>query len=89
MIRRFIKFARVKDCLPIIAASTALNLKSQKKIDWLDHQGPDGKHWKILWIDVPKLEYWAAIRGAAFSPTLKAGLQRWTIEVKNTMEGQD
>ncbi len=78
-----IQFQRIRDCLPGIASGTALNLKSSRSIDWLGHIGPDGRHWHVLWVDVPALSKWADFRRASFSPVLVNELKRCAVISKN------
>lgn len=90
MSREYIKFSRIKDCLPSIASGTALNLKSQKKINWLSHQGPDGRAWGSLWVDINLLHDWTILKGVIFSELLKEKIIRWSIKTQNlNMERQD
>ena len=78
-----VPFQRIKDCLPGVAAGTALNLKSDRSIDWLGHIGPDGRHWHALWVDIAALRRWANLRYAHFSPALIDELKRCAVISKD------
>lgn len=75
-------FKRLCDLLGI-SPRTRINLKSQKKIDWLIHLDElNGEEKNELWVDVEKRAFWFSTRGFEFPAALSVILARWSVSIQ-------